>query len=457
MANKILLVDDSQDLVDSYVAFLETVTPYEVRAATSGRAALEIAHSWRPDVVVTDIMMPDMNGLELITHMRSELPPPLPLIIAMSGFPDVERAARQRGAQVFQPKPLDAEHLVTLIESLLSHRQPPAHIAAATEARRKQASELAKTAVSAILERRPYFAKVAQLGTRVLSRYFDDADAALLLIGDGQLKVFASSGWPIGMQPDGILGYALDVVASGSTLIVPDLAAMPRGSVRATVPEWRLLAAVPVCSMDGTAIGALMVADRRPLPFDVHDLGIIEHIASRLGDVFSGAAAGAGVLEGPALVRADTWRHCFSCELSHLGRGRSVVVALASLVVPTMIPVRSREQLERLIRGTDEMIARLPARTALGRLTPQTVAAYSVLEDSAAAERAVLSLIDTLEAEPRRACVGLISATGISPGDCGASLLEILHCVLASATARGPATVLRARLAPEAIERRRAA
>src|SRR5215470_5744947 len=264
MANKILLVDDSQDLVDSYVTFLEAVASYEVRAATSGRAALELARSWRPDVVVTDIMMPDMNGLELITHMRSELPPPLPLIIAMSGFPDVEREARHRGAEVFQPKPLDAEHLVTLIESLLEHRQPPAHIAAATEARRKQASELAKTAVSAILERRPYFAKVAELGTRVLSRYFDDADAALLLIGDGELKVFASSGWPVGMQPDGVLGYALDVVASGSTLIVPDLAAMPRGSVRATAPEWRLLAAVPVCSMDGTAIGALMVADRRP-------------------------------------------------------------------------------------------------------------------------------------------------------------------------------------------------
>src|SRR5262249_31672729 len=221
MAHKILLVDDSQDLLDSYVTFLETVTPHEIRAATSGRAALEIARTWRPDVVVTDIMMSDMNGLDLITHVRSELAPPLPLIVAMSGFPDVEREARYRGAAVFQAKPVDPDDLVSLIDSLLANRQPPARIGAASAVRRQQASELASKAVSATLARRPYFANVAQLGTRLLSRYFDDADAALLLVGDGPLKVFASSGWPVGMHPEGVLGYALDVVASGSTLIVP--------------------------------------------------------------------------------------------------------------------------------------------------------------------------------------------------------------------------------------------
>jgi CheY-like chemotaxis protein len=457
MDNKILLVDDSQDLLDAYAVFLQTVTSHEVRAATSGSAALEIARSWHPDIVVTDIMMPEMNGLELITHMRSELPPPLPLIVALSGFPDVEREARDRGAQVFQTKPVDVEHLVALIESLLAKRHPPAHIGAATEARRRQASELAQTAVSATLERRPYFPSVAQLGARLLSRYFDDADAALLLIGNGHLKVFASSGWPVGMQPDGVLGYALDVVASGSTLIVPDLAAMPRGSMRAIVPEWRLLAAVPVRSMDGTAIGALMIADRRPVPFDGHDLGILGHIAGRLGDVFAGVARGVGVLEGPGVLRAETWRHGLACELSHLARGQTVVVALASVAVATTIPVRSREQMERLERETQEIIGRLPPRTALGRLTPERLAAYSLVDDPAAGARALLSLVESLEKEPRRACVAIISATEMSPTDGGAALLEILHCLLVSAMARGPATALGAQVAPAAIDRHRAA
>ena len=106
MSCKILLVDDSRDLLDAYVAVLESSTPYGVRTATGGRMAMEIIREWHPDIVVTDVMMPDMNGLELISHMRSELPPPLPTIVVWSGFPDFEEEARRRGAQVFQPKPL---------------------------------------------------------------------------------------------------------------------------------------------------------------------------------------------------------------------------------------------------------------------------------------------------------------------------------------------------------------
>jgi CheY-like chemotaxis protein len=455
MGNKILLVDDSQHLVDAYVQFLQAFTSHEVKGATSGRAALEIAQTWRPDIVVTDVMMPDMNGLELITHMRSEIPPPLPLIVAMSGFPDVEREARHRGAEVFQTKPIDTDELVALIESLIANRQSPANVRAIADGRRQKATEAAQAAVMSTQARRPYFADIAQLGARLLSRYFDNADAAILLIGDGHLKVFASSGWPVGSQPEGVLGYALDVVVSGSTLIVPDLAAMPSGSVRTTIPDWRLLAAVPIRSVDGIAIGVLMVADRRPAPFDVSDLKILEHIAARLGQVFAGT--GPGVFEGPGVLLAESWRHLFGCEVSELPRGQTLVVALASLSVETMTPVSSREQLERLERATDKIIERLPPHTALGRLTPERVGAYTVVEDAAAGERALLSVLESLEEDPPRACVAIMSATGMSPTDGGAALLEMLQCLLVSAIARGPATALRAQVAPAAIERRRAA
>jgi len=457
MSSKILLVDDSPDLLDSYVTFLQTVTSHDVRAASSGRAALEIARRWRPDVVVTDIMMPEMSGLDLITHMRSELAPPLPLIVAMSGFPDVEREARKRGAEVFQAKPIDVEDLVALVESLLANRQPPAHIGAATEARRRHASVQAKEAVSSTLHRRPFFASVAQIGARLLSRYFDDAHTAVLLMGDDRLNVFASSGWPAGMQPEGVLGYALDVVASGSTLIVPDLAAMPSGTVRPTVAEWRLLAAVPIRANDGNAIGALMIAHHHAVPFDVRDLSILEHIAARLQEVFAGTTSGAGVIEGPGVLRADSWRHVLRCELAHLARGESVVVALASLSVPALVPVASPEQLVHLQRATDEIVGRLPPRTALARLTSERVAAYSFVADPGAGARALLSVLESIEPEPQRACVAMMSATEISPTDGGAALLEILHCLLVSAMNRGPGTVLRAEVTPAPIERPRAA
>ena len=455
--SKILLVDDSRTLVDAYVTFLETFTPHEVRGATSGLAALEIARDWRPDVVVTDVMMPDMNGLELITQLRSQIPPPLPVIVAMSGFPDVEREARHRGAEVFQTKPIDTDELVALIDSLVTNRTASVSRHAAHDARRKQASERAKAAVVSMIARRPFSPDVAHLGARLLSRYFGDVDVAILLIGDEHLQVFASSGWPVGTQPSGVLGYVLDVVVSGSTLIIPDLATMPDGSVRTTVPDWRLLAAVPVRSSDGVAIGVLMVAHRQVIAFDVHDLSLLEHIAERLGAVFAGTVPGAGIMEGPGMLMVDSWRYALGRELEHLGRGTTLVMAMASLSVAPMVPVPSREKLAELRRAMDATIDRLPPHTMLSRLAPDRLVVYSVVKDAAAGERAALSLLESFEDEPRRACVAMIAASNVAPTDGGAALLELLHWLLASAIARGPGTALSAQLVPTPIARRIAA
>jgi hypothetical protein len=122
-----------------------------------------------------------------------------------------------------------------------------------------------------------------------------------------------------------------------------------------------------------------------------------------------------------------------------------------------MIPVSSHEQLEQLQRATEEIIARLPPRTALARLSSERVAAYSFVADPAAGARALLSVLESIEPEPRRASVAVMSATEIAPTDGGAALLEILQCLLVSAMNRGPGTVLGAAVTPAAVERQRAA
>jgi YesN/AraC family two-component response regulator len=188
---KVLLVDDSRDLLEAYLLFLEATTAHEIRTATSGRAAFEIVRAWRPDIVVTDVMMPDMNGLELISEIRSQIPPPLPILVALSGFPDFEQEARRRGARVFQSKPIDTNDLVVLIESLIGERELPDHLRAATKERRQRASELAQAAGAATLARRPYFRDVMQLNARLISRYFGGSDVGLLVMREGHMRVFA--------------------------------------------------------------------------------------------------------------------------------------------------------------------------------------------------------------------------------------------------------------------------
>ena len=459
MAYKILLVDDSRDLLDAYVAVLESTTPYEVRTASSGRAARDIMLTWRPDVVVTDVLMPDMNGLELISDMRSKLPPPLPIVVAWSGFPEFEAEARSRGAQVFQPKPIYPDDLVVLIESLLGQREPPEHLRADAEARRQAESRLAQAQVSETLARRPYFRDVAALNTRLISRYFGDADIALLVMDGGQMRVFAASHsrWGAGTRLEGILSYAVDVVESGSTLIVPDVAAMPPIVSRAPAPDAHLLVVVPLRS-DGVMMGALALADRRPVPFDVHDLAILEYIGDRHADVFAGKKA-SRVPREPGVLPGEMWRYGLRWEIERLRSGRALVLALAPLPPrssPT-IPVSSGEEMLLVTRVVERILEQLPPRTALGRLAPATLAAYALVEDAEAGERALRALVTSLADEPDRACLAVLTVGELHPTDGGAAFLEVARWLLEAAMAQGPGTTLHARLSPEVVDVRRAA
>ncbi len=459
MAYKILLVDDSRDLLDAYVAVLESSTTYEVRTASSGRAALDIVLAWRPDVVVTDVIMPDMNGLELISDMRSKLPPPLPIVVAWSGFPDFETEARSRGAQVFQPKPVYPDDLVILIDSLLGQREPPERLRADAEARRRAASQLAQAQVSETLARRPHFREVAGLNTRLVSRYFDGADVALLVMDGGQMRVFAASDsrWGAGTRLEPVLRYAGDVVESDSTLIVPDLTAMPGIASRVPAPEAHLLVAVPLRS-EGVIMGALALVDRRPVPFDVHDLAILEHIGDRHAAVFAGKDAALAPFE-PGVLRGDMWRYCLRCEIEHLRSGRALVIALASLPVsssPT-IPVSSPGEMLLVTQVVERILERLTPRTALGRLAPATLAAYAVVEDAEAGDRALRAVVASLADEPEQTCLAVLTVRELHPSDGGAAFLEVAQWLLESAMAHGPGTILHARLCPEIDDARRAA
>ena len=113
---RLLLVEDVDDLRRLFARVLARAG-FEVRQAADGREALALLAGFTPDVVVTDLMMPGMDGLELIRRIRAlpdlaEVP-----VVAMTAAAtlEAERAALRAGASGLLPKPVDAPTLISCI------------------------------------------------------------------------------------------------------------------------------------------------------------------------------------------------------------------------------------------------------------------------------------------------------------------------------------------------------
>jgi CheY-like chemotaxis protein len=115
----VLLVEDDRDTREMYSVFL-SYSGMRVAEASSGRGALDCAREERPDVVVTDIAMPGMDGLELSRRLRADGPTRDVPIIAVSG--NASERARDAGANVVLEKPCSPDQLLHVIEDML-HRK----------------------------------------------------------------------------------------------------------------------------------------------------------------------------------------------------------------------------------------------------------------------------------------------------------------------------------------------
>lgn len=117
---RILVVDDNADLRSTIQALLEA-DGFDVAVAGDGQAALALHQSCPADVVITDLFMPDKDGIETIVELR-KLSPKLK-IIAMSGWTSTQgsdylRVAREIGATVTLQKPFDPQELSRVVRRL---------------------------------------------------------------------------------------------------------------------------------------------------------------------------------------------------------------------------------------------------------------------------------------------------------------------------------------------------
>jgi DNA-binding response OmpR family regulator len=115
---KLLIVDDERDLVDAYVRLLERAG-HRCVGAFDAREAIELIDSDPPDLVLTDLSLPDSNGLEVIRHARAKSP--LVPIIVMSGHntQGMNEAALAAGANLCLLKPVSIAELKRVIGDAL--------------------------------------------------------------------------------------------------------------------------------------------------------------------------------------------------------------------------------------------------------------------------------------------------------------------------------------------------
>jgi excisionase family DNA binding protein len=118
---KILLVDDDLELVELLTDVLERDGRFEVRSVNNGFDAGMMVKDYRPDLIVLDVMLPDINGKEVCQRVRNDKEMDDVRIICISGMVEEDKVSELRaaGADDFMHKPFEVERLISRMCQLL--------------------------------------------------------------------------------------------------------------------------------------------------------------------------------------------------------------------------------------------------------------------------------------------------------------------------------------------------
>ncbi len=116
---RILLVDDEATITRTLKLYLEGTDAYEVRAENRGSAALQAAREFKPDLILLDVAMPDMDGGEVAAQLRADdalKGTPIVFLTALVKKQEVVTSGGDIGGYAYIAKPLEPEKIIEVIE-----------------------------------------------------------------------------------------------------------------------------------------------------------------------------------------------------------------------------------------------------------------------------------------------------------------------------------------------------
>lgn len=170
---RVLIVDDEPDMLSMLRTVFEKKLECEVSTARSGLIAMQQLPEYRPDVVVTDIKMPDLDGLQLLTKIREH--DRTISIVIMTGYGTIDMAvqALKDGAYDFLEKPFERDHIVRVVKNCLERTS----LLRTNESLKQQLDTL--SAPEGFIGQSPALTKTLDLIARVA-----DTDATILIRGE---------------------------------------------------------------------------------------------------------------------------------------------------------------------------------------------------------------------------------------------------------------------------------
>jgi len=125
VAGERILVTDDEELILQLCRRILVKKGYEVEIASSGSRALEVCQEGPFDILLTDIKMPGMDGLQLIKEARKHQPDIATMVITGHGSIDTAIESLKLGVMAFIVKPFTPDTLLTSIQSVIERRLHP--------------------------------------------------------------------------------------------------------------------------------------------------------------------------------------------------------------------------------------------------------------------------------------------------------------------------------------------